>query len=198
MAVFLADRVPARDHRPALPPVLALTIAATAIISAINAVTLKPAQCAVYLRPTRERKNCLLLSLVQRRLRPLRAASMPRSSRRAGPAHGLPMMTWCLRRSWSAVTGWWFTQAADRVPAHRGPGVRDHGSRSSPTPPRRNGPARSSPRSGDPQEDARRFAGWFMIGGNSLLDGARATQRGDDLPGPGSRSRSDTGTLRTA
>ena len=35
----------------------ALTIAATAIISAINAVTLKPAQCAVYLRPTPERKN---------------------------------------------------------------------------------------------------------------------------------------------
>ena len=30
----------------------ALTIAATALISAINAVTLKPAQCAVYLRPT--------------------------------------------------------------------------------------------------------------------------------------------------
>ncbi len=35
----------------------ALTIAATAIISAVNAVTLKPAQCAVYLRPTPERKN---------------------------------------------------------------------------------------------------------------------------------------------
>jgi len=35
----------------------ALTIAATAIISAINAVTLKPAQCATYLRPTPTRKN---------------------------------------------------------------------------------------------------------------------------------------------
>jgi HAE1 family hydrophobic/amphiphilic exporter-1 len=35
----------------------ALTIAATALISAINAVTLKPAQCAVYLRPTKQRKN---------------------------------------------------------------------------------------------------------------------------------------------
>jgi HAE1 family hydrophobic/amphiphilic exporter-1 len=35
----------------------ALTIAATAVISAINAVTLKPAQCAVYLRPTSEKKN---------------------------------------------------------------------------------------------------------------------------------------------
>ena len=35
----------------------ALTIAATALISAINAVTLKPAQCAVYLRRPKERKN---------------------------------------------------------------------------------------------------------------------------------------------
>ncbi len=35
----------------------ALTIAATALISAINAVTLKPAQCAVYLRPMSEKKN---------------------------------------------------------------------------------------------------------------------------------------------
>jgi HAE1 family hydrophobic/amphiphilic exporter-1 len=35
----------------------ALTIAATAVISAMNAVTLKPAQCAVYLRPASEKKN---------------------------------------------------------------------------------------------------------------------------------------------
>src|SRR5690606_13962145 len=35
----------------------ALTIAATALISAINAVTLKPAQCATYLRKPKERKD---------------------------------------------------------------------------------------------------------------------------------------------
>jgi len=35
----------------------ALTIAATALISAVNAVTLKPAQCAVYLRKPKEKKN---------------------------------------------------------------------------------------------------------------------------------------------
>ena len=35
----------------------ALTIAATAFISAINAMTLKPAQCALWLRPPKERKN---------------------------------------------------------------------------------------------------------------------------------------------
>jgi HAE1 family hydrophobic/amphiphilic exporter-1 len=35
----------------------ALTIAATAVISAINALTLKPAQCAVYLRPPSHRRQ---------------------------------------------------------------------------------------------------------------------------------------------
>ena len=35
----------------------ALTIAATALISAVNAVTLKPAQCATYLRKQPERRN---------------------------------------------------------------------------------------------------------------------------------------------
>ncbi len=35
----------------------ALTIAATALISAINAMTLKPAQCALWLRPPKEKKN---------------------------------------------------------------------------------------------------------------------------------------------
>lgn len=35
----------------------ALTIAATAILSAVNAVSLKPAQCALWLRPTPARKN---------------------------------------------------------------------------------------------------------------------------------------------
>src|SRR5439155_25288592 len=35
----------------------ALTIAVTALISALNALTLKPAQCASYLRATPARKN---------------------------------------------------------------------------------------------------------------------------------------------
>jgi HAE1 family hydrophobic/amphiphilic exporter-1 len=37
----------------------ALTIAATAFISAVNAMTLKPAQCALWLRPPKEKKNIL-------------------------------------------------------------------------------------------------------------------------------------------
>ena len=57
----------------------ALTIAATALISAINAVTLKPAQCAVYLRPTPARQERLLPRL-QRRLRPVRGGLRARSS----------------------------------------------------------------------------------------------------------------------
>ena len=51
----------------------ALTIAATAVISAINAVTLKPAQSAAYLRPVSHRAEVHLLSCLQRRLRPTRA-----------------------------------------------------------------------------------------------------------------------------
>ena len=35
----------------------ALTIAASALISALNALTLKPAQCALWLRPPKEKKN---------------------------------------------------------------------------------------------------------------------------------------------
>src|SRR6185295_5625044 len=35
----------------------ALTIAATAFISAVNALTLKPAQCAMYLKPHSGQKN---------------------------------------------------------------------------------------------------------------------------------------------
>ena len=56
MAVFLPtaflDGITGQLYRQ-----FALTIAATAVISAINAVTLKPAQCAVYLRPSSTKKN---------------------------------------------------------------------------------------------------------------------------------------------
>lgn len=40
----------------------ALTIAATALLSAINALTLKPAQCALWLRPKNENRKKLFLS----------------------------------------------------------------------------------------------------------------------------------------
>ena len=38
----------------------ALTIAATAVLSAINALTLKPVQCATYLRPVPEKRNVFI------------------------------------------------------------------------------------------------------------------------------------------
>lgn len=40
----------------------ALTIAATALLSAINALTLKPAQCALWLRPVKENHKKFFLS----------------------------------------------------------------------------------------------------------------------------------------
>ena len=47
---LFARRLHARHHRPALRQ-FALVIASTAIISALNALTLKPTQCALWLRP---------------------------------------------------------------------------------------------------------------------------------------------------
>lgn len=56
MAVFLPSAF-LRGITGQLYRQFALTIAATALISAINAMTLKPAQCALWLRPPKERKN---------------------------------------------------------------------------------------------------------------------------------------------
>ena len=56
----------------------ALVIAATALISAINAVTLKPTQCALWLRADRsESEEEFFLSRVQRGLRTRRAILSP-------------------------------------------------------------------------------------------------------------------------
>ena len=64
----------------------ALVIAATALLSAINAVTLKPTQAALWLRPPVPRSPAqFLLSRLQRRLQPHRARLC-----RADAAHGHP------------------------------------------------------------------------------------------------------------
>jgi len=83
----------------------ALTIAATAIISAINAVTLKPAQCAVYLRPTRARKNAFYraFNYIYDRCESAYAAVVRRAVR-----HVAAMML--LFVGLSVLTGWWFTR----------------------------------------------------------------------------------------
>lgn len=83
----------------------ALTIAVTALISAINAVTLKPAQCAVYLRPTKQRKNIFyrFFNSVYDRCEAIYAAIVRRLVR-----HSLVMMA--VFAGLAIFTGWWFTR----------------------------------------------------------------------------------------
>ena len=130
----------------------ALTIAATAVISAINAVTLKPAQCAVYLRPTPARKNVFYRG-VQRGLRPvrggLRRGRPPRSS---GTSCAMMLAVRRPGRADRLVVH----PAADRLPADGGPGLRD---RRRPAPRRRVAGADAGRRrqgQRDPQGDAGR------------------------------------------
>ena len=70
MAVFLpASFLPGLTGR--MYAQFALVIAATALLSAINAATLKPTQCALWLRPARSAREAqCLLPRVQRGLRP--------------------------------------------------------------------------------------------------------------------------------
>jgi hydrophobic/amphiphilic exporter-1 (mainly G- bacteria), HAE1 family len=83
----------------------ALTIAATAVISAINAVTLKPAQCASYLRPTPARKNAFYrgFNAIYDRCEGVYVAIVTRLVRNT-----LPMMLLFLVVT--GVTLWWFTR----------------------------------------------------------------------------------------
>jgi HAE1 family hydrophobic/amphiphilic exporter-1 len=83
----------------------ALTIAATALISAINAVTLKPAQCAVWLRPPKEKRNYVyrgfnyLYERCSQGYVALLTTLLPR---------WLAMMT--LFAALAGLTGWWYTR----------------------------------------------------------------------------------------
>ncbi|MEX2318094.1 MAG: efflux RND transporter permease subunit, partial [Pirellulales bacterium] len=83
----------------------ALTIAATAFISAINAVTLKPAQSATWLRPTRARKNIFFrwFNSGYDRFASLYTALIRRVVR-----HALVMIV--LFVGLVTLTGWWFLQ----------------------------------------------------------------------------------------
>jgi len=82
MSVFYAGGFPAGPDRPDVPAVRAV-IAATALISAVNAATLKPTQCALWLR-LRCRRNGAISSIAgSTRLRRGRAPL-----RRPDPPHG--------------------------------------------------------------------------------------------------------------
>jgi hydrophobic/amphiphilic exporter-1 (mainly G- bacteria), HAE1 family len=147
----------------------ALTIAATAIISAINAVTLKPAQCAVYLRPTRERKNWFYrqFNAVYSRCERAYTAVVSLVVR-----HTLTMML--LFISLAAVTGWWFTRLPtgflpleDQGYAIMGVQLPDAASleRTRTVVNKVSAILEKTPG----------VRGWFMQGGNSVLDGATAS-----------------------
>ena len=147
----------------------ALTIAATAFISAINAVTLKPAQCAVYLRPTPERKNFFYrwFNRVYDRAEAIYAAIIRRLVR-----HPVMMMTVFV--ALVVGTGWWFTRlptgflpTEDQGYAIVGCQLPDAASleRTREVVAKLNKVLKDTPG----------VAGWFTIGGNSLLDGATAS-----------------------
>ncbi len=147
----------------------ALTIAATAIISAVNAVTLKPAQCAVYLRPTAARKNVFYrtFNAIYDRCEAVYAAVIRRAVR-----HILPMML--LFAGLVTLAGWWFTrlptgflpvedqgfaivgiQLPDAASQARTRAVVDRVSRI--------------------LKETPGIASWFMIGGQSILDSSIAS-----------------------
>src|SRR4051794_11533369 len=82
----------------------ALTIAATALISAINALTLKPAQCARYLRPAPPRRNWFFraFNAVYGRVEHAYAWAVGHLVLR-------PVVTLVVFAGLLALTGWWYT-----------------------------------------------------------------------------------------
>ena len=83
----------------------ALTIAATALISAVNALTLKPAQCASWLRPPPARRNLAVraFNAVYNRLEAAYAWSV----------RGLLRVWWLVLLVFAGLavfTGWWYQQ----------------------------------------------------------------------------------------
>ncbi|MEO6810182.1 MAG: multidrug efflux RND transporter permease subunit, partial [Isosphaeraceae bacterium] len=147
----------------------ALTIAATAVISAINAVTLKPVQCATYLRPSPERRNAFYraFNAVYDRVEAAYIAVIRRAVR-----HTFTMMLFFV--GLVALTTWWFTRlptgflpSEDQGYAIVGVQLPD---------------AASQVRTRAVVDKIAAIlaktpgvATWFMIGGNSILDGAVAS-----------------------
>jgi hydrophobic/amphiphilic exporter-1 (mainly G- bacteria), HAE1 family len=147
----------------------ALTIAATAVMSAVNAVTLKPAQCAVYLRPTRVRKNLFYraFNTIYDRCEAAYAAIIRRAVR-----HVLPMML--LFAGLVTLTAWWFTRlptgflpVEDQGFAIVGIQLPDAASQS-----RTRGVVN---RVSAILKETPGIASWFMIGGQSILDSSIAS-----------------------
>ena len=147
----------------------ALTIAATAHHQRLNAITLKPAQCAVYLRPSPERRNAFFrgFNSVYDRCEGLYTSIIRRAVR-----HCFGMMT--LFAALAALTAWWFTRLPtgffpqeDQGYAIVGVQLPDAASQ-----------VRTRAVVSKVDEILKKtpgVSGWFMIGGSSLLDGAVAS-----------------------
>jgi len=147
----------------------ALTIAATAIISAINAVTLKPAQCAVYLRPTPTHKNWFYrwFNAAYGRCEAAYAAVVRRVVRQTA----LMMLVFV---ALVAGTGYWFTRlptgflpTEDQGYAIMGVQLPDAASLER--------TRAVTAKVGEILKKTPGVRGWFMIGGQSLLDAATAS-----------------------
>jgi HAE1 family hydrophobic/amphiphilic exporter-1 len=146
----------------------ALTIAATALISAVNAITLKPAQCAVWLRKPPERRNVLARTFnwFYDRLERAYAATIRQMVR----------FSWGMMLVFTALvafTAWWYVQ----VPTGFLP-IEDQGYFIA---------AIQLPDAASQQrtrevidkvnavlEKTEGISDWFVIGGFSLLDGSSA------------------------
>ena len=167
----------------------ALTIAASTIISAINALTLRPARAP----PGCGRRTggrTLFFRGVRRRLRPARARSTPGLVRQLRPRRCVVMLA--LRRRCVGLTGWWYHALPTGFLPDRGPGL-PHRRRAAAR--RRVAGAHARPWSSRSNEIlARRRASrtGSCIGGFSLLDGTTArTRRRCSSPGRTGTKRND-------
>ncbi|MGE3819274.1 MAG: efflux RND transporter permease subunit, partial [Isosphaeraceae bacterium] len=147
----------------------ALTIAATAVISAINAVTLKPAQCATYLRRVTGRKNLVY--------RAFDAVYNPFEAFYGTLVTRLLRFPFLMMLGFTALvglTGWWFIKlptgflpTEDKGYAIVGALLPDAASqaRTREVVDRIEGVLKETPG----------VATWVLIGGNSILDGTVAS-----------------------
>jgi hydrophobic/amphiphilic exporter-1 (mainly G- bacteria), HAE1 family len=147
----------------------ALTIAATALISAINAVTLKPAQCALYLRPTPSRRNLIFraFNAVYNRCETAYVALLGRAVRHVG-------LMLFLFIGLSVSTAWWFTRLPTGFLPQEDPGYAIIGIQL----PDAASQARTRAVVKKWSAILKEVPGvesWFLIGGMSILDGAVAS-----------------------
>lgn len=147
----------------------ALTIAATAVISAINAVTLKPVQCAAYLRPSPERRNAFYrgFNAMYDRVETAYTGVIRLAVRQT-------FVMMLLFAGLVVLTGWWFARlptgflpSEDQGYAIVGVQLPDAASqvRTRAVVDKVSAIFKETPG----------VATWFMIGGNSILDGAVAS-----------------------